>query len=107
MEFKKIMVVLNWIFFSEMRLLILLPLVIGWVSSKQMDDLKEIYENPLAHGFGNDIDWVQWDDAIEKALDENKPIFLLIHKTWCHACKGRAIFMENQLIFMSFIYLVV
>ncbi|PAV63962.1 hypothetical protein WR25_18791 [Diploscapter pachys] len=71
-----------------MRLLILLPLVIGWVNSKQLDDLKEIYENPLAHGFGNDIDWVQWDDAIEKALDESKPIFLLIHKTWCHACKA-------------------
>lgn len=39
-------------------------------------------------GYGEDINWVKWDDAIEKALDEDKPIFLLIHKTWCHACRG-------------------
>ncbi|KHJ94966.1 hypothetical protein OESDEN_05093 [Oesophagostomum dentatum] len=55
---------------------------------KEVRDIKEIYSNPLAHGFGEDIDWVPWEDAIEKALDTNKPIFLLIHKTWCHACKA-------------------
>ncbi|KAL3090120.1 hypothetical protein niasHS_006572 [Heterodera schachtii] len=37
-------------------------------------------------GFGTDIDWVPWDQAVSVALDLNRPIFLLIHKTWCGAC---------------------
>ncbi|XGW25966.1 hypothetical protein V3C99_006962, partial [Haemonchus contortus] len=57
-------------------------------NANKFEQIKEIYSNPLAHGFGEDIDWVPWEDAIEKALDTNKPIFLLIHKTWCHACKA-------------------
>ncbi|ETN74341.1 hypothetical protein NECAME_13028 [Necator americanus] len=57
-------------------------------NANKFDQIKEIYSNPLSHGFGEDIDWVPWEDAIEKALDTNKPIFLLIHKTWCHACKA-------------------
>ena len=51
-------------------------------------NLEEIYTNPLSNGFGEDIEWVKWDDAVETALEVNKPIFLLIHKTWCHACKS-------------------
>lgn len=31
---------------------------------------------------------MKWEDAIETSLEVNKPIFLLIHKSWCHACKG-------------------
>lgn len=53
------------------------------------DEIKEIYQNPLSNGFGENIDWVKWEDAIETALEVNKPIFLLIHKSWCHACKGK------------------
>ncbi|CAJ0960281.1 unnamed protein product, partial [Mesorhabditis belari] len=63
-------------------------LALSGVSLAFKDDIKEIYQNPLSHGFGEDIAWVKWEDAIEKALDENKPIFLLIHKAWCHACKA-------------------
>ncbi|KAL3068448.1 hypothetical protein niasHT_030739 [Heterodera trifolii] len=37
-------------------------------------------------GFGTDIEWVPWDQAVSVALDLNRPIFLLIHKTWCGAC---------------------
>lgn len=44
--------------------------------------------NKFFKGFGTDIDWVQWNDAVSIALDLNKPIFLLIHKTWCGACQG-------------------
>ncbi|VDN89139.1 unnamed protein product [Brugia pahangi] len=51
-------------------------------------DTKQIYTNPLSHGFGEDIDWVKWEDAVEMAMEVNKPIFLLIHKSWCHACKA-------------------
>ena len=58
------------------------------VGDVKADKLSEMYSNPLAHGLGDDIEWVKWEDAIEKALEVNKPIFLLIHKTWCHACKA-------------------
>lgn len=51
-------------------------------------DIKQIYESPLSHGFGDDIAWVKWEDAIETAMEQDKPIFLLIHKSWCHACKA-------------------
>ena len=93
-----------------MRVLIAPCLVIiSIVAANKFDDVKKMYENPLARGmfvlllfpsiyllvsnvllgFGDDINWVKWDDAIEAALDQQKPIFLLIHKQWCHACKGR------------------
>jgi len=42
----------------------------------------------VSHGFGIDIDWVAWPEAIPIALDLDKPIFLLIHKTWCGACQS-------------------
>ena len=58
----------------------------GVASDVKADKLAEMYSNPLSHGFGDDIEWVKWEDAIEKALEVNKPICLLIHKTWCHAC---------------------
>jgi protein-disulfide reductase (glutathione) len=58
------------------------------IGDVKADKLTEMYSNPIAHGFGDDIEWVKWEDAIEKALEVNKPIFLLIHKTWCHACKA-------------------
>uniref|UniRef100_A0A0K0EWW6 Thioredoxin domain-containing protein n=1 Tax=Strongyloides venezuelensis TaxID=75913 RepID=A0A0K0EWW6_STRVS len=55
-----------------------------------------MYKNPLSHGFGEDIDWVSWDDAIELADQQEKPIFLLIHKTWCHACKSLKKTLESS-----------
>uniref|UniRef100_A0AC34QPL5 Thioredoxin domain-containing protein n=1 Tax=Panagrolaimus sp. JU765 TaxID=591449 RepID=A0AC34QPL5_9BILA len=64
----------------------LVLLAIG--ASADKPDIASIYQNPLSNGFGDDIAWVKWEDAIETALEVNKPIFLLIHKTWCHACKA-------------------
>uniref|UniRef100_A0A0R3RPV0 Thioredoxin domain-containing protein n=1 Tax=Elaeophora elaphi TaxID=1147741 RepID=A0A0R3RPV0_9BILA len=46
------------------------------------------YNIRISGSFGEDIDWVKWEDAVETAMDVNKPIFLLIHKSWCHACKA-------------------
>jgi len=53
-------------------------------------DEEEEEEKPksLDHGFGKDIDWVSWNDALELAKEKDKPVFLLIHKTWCHACQA-------------------
>ncbi|KAF7633080.1 hypothetical protein Mgra_00007507 [Meloidogyne graminicola] len=59
-------------------------------------DLTEMYKNPLSNGFGDDIDWITWENAVETALERNKPIFLLIHKTWCHACKSLKKVMQQS-----------
>lgn len=34
----------------------------------------------------DEIDWVEWTQAESIALDLDRPVFLLIHKTWCGAC---------------------
>ncbi|PIO68117.1 hypothetical protein TELCIR_10110 [Teladorsagia circumcincta] len=49
---------------------------------------KKSSKSDLSNGFRTEIDWVEWDKAVGVAKDLNKPIFLLIHKTWCGACKG-------------------
>ncbi|VDN01572.1 unnamed protein product [Thelazia callipaeda] len=67
---------------------VLIFLVIFLQSTHASFDAKQMYQNPLSHGFGEDIAWVKWEDAVELAMEENKPIFLLIHKSWCHACKA-------------------
>ena len=35
---------------------------------------------------GNKI--TAWDAALKKAASEKKPLMLLIHRTWCGACKS-------------------
>lgn len=39
-------------------------------------------------GFGEHIKWYKLDDALEEAKSTNLPIMLVVHKTWCGACKG-------------------
>ncbi|CAK5010414.1 unnamed protein product [Meloidogyne enterolobii] len=88
-------------FFSSFILLYFLYFVIAKVEEKRPikekqsnsvneDENQKIEEKEvdLSNGFGTDIDWVQWNDAVSIALDLNKPIFLLIHKTWCGACQA-------------------
>lgn len=44
--------------------------------------------NELARGFNDDIEWVEFDKGLELAKEQNKMMFLLIHKSWCGACKA-------------------
>lgn len=44
--------------------------------------------NELARGWGDDIDWVTLEEAKEISVREKKPIMVIIHKTWCGACKS-------------------
>jgi len=53
----------------------------------EVEEEKDPGVKDFSHGFGTDIDWVDWDEAISAAMEENKPIALLIHKTWCGACQ--------------------
>lgn len=91
--------------FAAQGFLIFLLIFLNRIQADDKLKFEEIYSNPLSNGqfskkfslqifigFGEDIEWVKWDEAIEKALEVNKPIFLLIHKTWCHACKCKPIF---------------
>jgi protein-disulfide reductase (glutathione) len=38
-------------------------------------------------GWGSQIEWVKLDDAKKRAAVENKPIMLLVWKSWCGSCK--------------------
>ncbi|KAK7501043.1 hypothetical protein BaRGS_00007528 [Batillaria attramentaria] len=44
--------------------------------------------NELARGWGDEIDWMPLDKAWEKSQEEKKVLMLVIHKTWCGACKA-------------------
>ncbi|WP_411017663.1 thioredoxin family protein, partial [Salmonella sp. s51090] len=39
-------------------------------------------------GWGQDIQWTTLDNAYDKAKELKKPILLIIHKSWCSACKA-------------------
>ncbi|XP_066927374.1 uncharacterized protein [Clytia hemisphaerica] len=42
----------------------------------------------LGRGFGEYIDWVAYPRALELCKEKNMPMMLIIHKTWCGACKS-------------------
>ncbi|CAP32745.2 Protein CBG14099 [Caenorhabditis briggsae] len=67
-----------------MKFLLLSLLAIAVLAKKKGDE--EIKD--LSHGYPSAIEWVEFDKAIGIAKDLNKPIFFLIHKTWCGACKN-------------------
>ncbi|CEF67089.1 Thioredoxin-like fold domain-containing protein [Strongyloides ratti] len=74
---------------------IILAATIVFVSTNT--DVEKSEANPLSRGWGDDIKWVPWEDAVEVALEENKPIFFLIHKEWCQACKNlKKIFQQKN-----------
>jgi len=41
----------------------------------------------LSHGLGDHIDWHTLEKGQELAEKEGKPLMLIIHKTWCGACR--------------------
>ena len=42
---------------------------------------------PLAAGFGDAIEWKNLDEGLEAAKAENKLAMVVVHKSWCGACK--------------------
>jgi protein-disulfide reductase (glutathione) len=53
-----------------------------------------------ADGFNaKHIDWVEWDDdakLLELAAEKGKPVLMLVHKTWCAACKQLRVKVERS-----------
>jgi len=41
-----------------------------------------------SHGLGDHYNWVELDEGYELAKASSKPLMLLIHKSWCGACKA-------------------
>ncbi|PIK48887.1 putative thioredoxin domain-containing protein 12-like, partial [Apostichopus japonicus] len=42
----------------------------------------------LARGFGDNIAWKKLDEGLSLSKESNKPLMLVIHKSWCGACKA-------------------
>ncbi len=38
-----------------------------------------------SNGLGEAVDWTDWDSALD---DGSKPLMVILHKTWCPACKS-------------------
>jgi hypothetical protein len=64
-----------------------------WAKEEEIKDLShgklhfrssDVY---LFVGFGTDIEWIDFAEAEDVSIRLNKPVFVLIHKTWCGACK--------------------
>ncbi|KAK3089631.1 hypothetical protein FSP39_005211 [Pinctada imbricata] len=55
--------------------------------------------NELAKGWGDHIDWKTLDDGMYLSKEQNKPLMLVIHKSWCGACKAlKPKFAESEKI---------
>lgn len=39
-------------------------------------------------GFGDHIKWYTLDEALVEAKSTKQPVMVIVHKTWCGACKG-------------------
>ena len=43
--------------------------------------------NEWSRGFGENVNWVSFEEGKKISKETGKPQLLLIHKTWCGACK--------------------
>ena len=64
------------------------------------------------HGFGEGYDWRPLNEGLNLAKSQNKPVMLVIHKSWCGACKslGTVLYCEcivSVLLCVVFLFLVV
>jgi len=46
------------------------------------------HASPLGRGFGDDVDWVSYEDGLKQAKESGKPLLVLLHASWCGACRA-------------------
>ncbi|XP_063225887.1 thioredoxin domain-containing protein 12-like [Bacillus rossius redtenbacheri] len=63
--------------------------IFSTVIYKVSGDTEDLHSlNEISRGFGNQFDWLSLSDGLQIAKSDNKPLMLLIHKSWCGACKA-------------------
>jgi len=64
------------------------PLVITWLLVLFLLPHRPVRaDNGLSRGFGDNIEWKPFRTALQEAERLGKPIFLLLHKSRCGACR--------------------
>ena len=47
-----------------------------------------ITESAESNGLGDHIDWQSWSRGLSVAKETQKPLMVVLHKSWCPACKS-------------------
>ena len=83
------LVIMMWQRQAILALLFVIKIAQG--VEKQGDEKPDSPRRPtgksLARGFNDNIDWVTLEDGMRLIKEQKKPGMILIHKTWCGACK--------------------
>jgi thiol-disulfide isomerase/thioredoxin len=55
-----------------------------------------------SNGFGDTIAWRKFGDALALAKNEQRPLMLVVHASWCSRCKElKPTFRDNELVEIS------
>ena len=53
------------------------------------------------NGLGEHFNWVSLSEGLKLSNEQKKPLMLIIHKSWCGACRGESVVIKpHYLLFM-------